>query len=155
MEFTNPFLTHIRNCKTYIDDVLVIWRGSVSEAEQFLTWLNTQNDFLKFPQVISADTLVFLDLNITIEGDWLSTTTHTKNTARNCLLRFDSFHPKPMHENLLYGQYLRLRRNCSDVRDFKTQAKSLTEKFKARQYPERILHMACKRTRNNNRDALR
>ena len=151
---TNPFRENIRVWKRYIDDIFVVWRGSERLARDFLVWLNHCNAFLKFTQEIGQSCLVFLDLNIYVDGNLLRTTTHTKATARNCLLRFDSFHPRHLRENLPFGQFLRLRRNCSNVRDFECQADSLTDKLVSRRYPLGVIKRARKRARNNNRDAL-
>ena len=39
---TNPFLSKIKLWKRYIDDILVIWRGTECEAGAFAAWLNCQ-----------------------------------------------------------------------------------------------------------------
>ncbi|XP_078520483.1 uncharacterized protein LOC144785472 [Lissotriton helveticus] len=102
----NPYRNNINTWKRYIDDVFVIWNGDHQSAVDFLVWLNNQNAFLKFTSTISAHSMVFLDLNVYTEKGKLKSKTHFKPTARNCLLRYDSFHPRHLRENLPYGQFL-------------------------------------------------
>lgn len=115
----NPYLQHIETWKRYIDDVLVIWEGDMHSIDQFMEWLNRQNAYLKFTHTASKDHLVFLDLNIFPAEGGLQTTTHFKPTAKNCLLLYSSFHPRHLRDNLPYGQFLRLRSNCTNIRDYK------------------------------------
>ena len=150
----NPFLSKIKLWKRYIDDILVIWQGTEHEALAFAGWLNDQDRFLNFTHTITKQKLTFLDLDILPSDTGLKTINHVKTTARNSLLCFDSFHPRHMRENLPFGQFLRLRRNCSEITDFKDQASNLTEKLRLRKYPEPVLKKALKRARNNHREAL-
>ena len=113
------------------------------EAVDFMIWMNDQDRFLRFTNTLSKEKLTFLDLDISV-----------KESARNCLLRFDSYHPRHLRENLPFGQFLRLHRNCSEVEDFVSQANDLSLKLRKRKYPEKILRTACKRARNNHRETL-
>ncbi|XP_078524891.1 vomeronasal type-2 receptor 1-like [Lissotriton helveticus] len=150
----NPYKQHIVIWRRYSDDVFVIWQGDHQTVSEFMQWLNQQNRFLKFTHTVSNKELVFLDLNIFSKDGKLHTTTHFKPTSRTCLLRYDSFHPRNLRTNLPYGQFLRLRRNCTQIKDYKTQAQDLKKKLQQRRYPEKIIDVAMKRARNNNREAL-
>lgn len=74
--------------------------------------------------------------------------------ARNSLLRFDSHHPRSLRENLPFGQFLRVRRNCSNIPDFRRKAKDLSMKLKVRRYPNNLVRTSMKRAANNHREAL-
>ncbi|KAJ1097729.1 hypothetical protein NDU88_002846 [Pleurodeles waltl] len=52
------------------------------------------------------------------------------------------------------GQFLRLRRNCSSLREFNHQASDLQEKLYEQHYPTKIVDLARKRAKNNNRESL-
>ncbi|XP_078533257.1 uncharacterized protein LOC144819159 [Lissotriton helveticus] len=145
MPSTNPFSSSIGLWRRYIDDIFLIWKGDVQSLDQFFMWVNTLDPYLKFTHCFNKQEVVFLDLVIR---------THHKPTAKNNLLEFSSFHPRPLRENLPYGQYLRLRRNCSDTNEYKIQANELTEKLKSRGYPTTILNKGNKRARNQPRAAL-
>lgn len=130
------------------DDVLMIWQGPTDLLTTFLSWINTLDPNLRFTHTCNSKEVIFLDLVITKEAGKLTTKTHQKPTAKNNLLNFTSFHPRPLEENLPYGQYLRLRRNCSAVADFKRQSEDLTTKLKNRDYSANILTKSYKRAHN-------
>lgn len=96
----------------------------------------------------------FLDLLIHLEGGKLRTTTYKKPTDRNSLLSFRSHHPKALRENLPYGQFIRIRRNCTTTQDYEEQATDLEEDLQERDYPKEVVRKARKRAKNNNRQAL-
>ena len=118
----NPFLHHIQEWKRYIDDILVIWKGNEGHVHSFMGWLNSQDPFLRFTHTISHKQLVFLDLLITPKDGGLKSITYEKPTACNNLLHFSSFHPRHLRTNLPFGQFLRSRRNCSELTDYKLEA---------------------------------
>lgn len=49
-------------------------------------------------------------------------------------------HPEHLRKGIPKGQFLRVRRNCSDDNDFKMEAADLTRRFQARGYPGRSSH---------------
>ena len=134
---TNPFRDQIGHWKRYIDDILITWTGTETEAQAFFQWINQQDVHLRFTNHISDQELPFLDLLIVINHGQLHTKTYSKPTDRNSLLRFDSHHPKALRENLPYGQFLRIRRNCSQLSDYDDQAKHLSTKLDTKGYPKK------------------
>ncbi|KAJ1172432.1 hypothetical protein NDU88_004279 [Pleurodeles waltl] len=143
----NPYVNHIRLWKRYIDDILIIWRGTKEEATTFITWLNTLNPFLRFTATLGDPAVSFLDLLITERNGSLTTEVYYKPTDCNTLLQFQSFHPRSLRENLPVGQFLRLRRNCTELTDYKKHAQQVTNKLRARGYPDHLLRRADKRAR--------
>ena len=150
----NPYVHHIVVWKRYIDDILVIWKGDLNQALSFFGWLNTQDPFLRFTHTVSKDELVFLDLLITPKDGGLKSITFHKPTSCNHLLHFSSFHPRHLRLNLPFGQFLRSRRNCSDLSDYKLEATKLSDKLSLRGYPSNVIQRTQKRARHNPRDAL-
>lgn len=77
-------------------------------------------------------------------GTWLSTfkILFRKPTAANSLLQYSSFHPQHLKKGIQYGQYVRLRRNGTELDDFKKHAKELMEHFLCRGYPKKLLSQA-------------
>uniref|UniRef100_A0A1B8XZB9 Helix-turn-helix domain-containing protein n=1 Tax=Xenopus tropicalis TaxID=8364 RepID=A0A1B8XZB9_XENTR len=106
-----------------------------------------KNDFgLFFTSDFGSKCLPFLDLSLAVTSQGLiSTTIYRKPTSTNSLLHFSSFHPIPLKRGIPVGQYLRLRRNCSDLDDFKIKAIDLRNRFIQRGYPKRCLKRAYKR----------
>ncbi|KAJ1143227.1 hypothetical protein NDU88_009538 [Pleurodeles waltl] len=150
----NPYFNHIRLWKRYIDDIMIIWRGTREEATIFITWLNTLNPFLRFTATMGDPAVSFLDLLITERNGSLVTEVFYKPTDRNTLLQFQSFHPRSLRENLPVGQYLHLRRNCTELTDYKKHAQQLTNKLRARGYPDHLLRRADKRVLVSPRETL-
>lgn len=68
--------------------------------------------------------------------------------------RFERFHPRHVKRGIPYGQFLRLRRNCTKMGEFATQAQELTQCFHPRGYPRWAISQACHRAKIQNRDEL-
>ena len=120
----------------------------------FITWLNHLDKNLRFTYTMSTQSITFLDVVFTSEEGKLVTSTYKKPTDKNNLLEFNSFHPRTLRENLPYGQFLRHRRNCTKLSDYRIQAKDLRKRLRERNYPIKIINKAQKRTRWQNRDSL-
>ena len=150
----NPFRPNITTWKRYIDDVLITWNGTYEQASTFFQWLNGLDSFLRFTSHISHEELPFLDLMISIDEGTLNTRTYNKPTDRNSLLNFESFHPRALKSNLPYGQFLRLRRNCNNVCQYREESTHLQSKLKNKGYPKKMIKTSMKRALNANREAL-
>ncbi|KAJ1119551.1 hypothetical protein NDU88_007736 [Pleurodeles waltl] len=150
----NPYRDQIKLLKRYLDDVLLIWTGNKEEALAFAVWLNGANPFLTFTMNIGDNKLPFFDLLIYEHDGGLATEVYYKPTDCNNLLQYQSFHPRALRDNLPVGQFLRLRRNCSSMTDYRKHADKLTTKLHTKDYPPHLVSRARKRARNNNRDQL-
>ncbi|CAJ0951533.1 unnamed protein product, partial [Ranitomeya imitator] len=150
------YLAHIDLWVRYIDDIFVIWRGSKDVFNLFIESLNNNGVGLKFTYDIQEFQLPFLDVLISKsqDGEHLESTIYRKPTATNSLLRWDSNHPYSLKKGIPKGQYLRLRRNCSNQRDFKVMADDLRQRFLARGYPDRILREAFRYANQQERGNL-
>ena len=69
---------------------------------------------LKYTFEISESSLSFLDLCLTISDARITTTIHYKPTDTQSYLEYSSSHPPHCKKAIPYGQFLRLRRICSD-----------------------------------------
>ncbi|CAN2390837.1 hypothetical protein PRIEUP_LOCUS874, partial [Pristimantis euphronides] len=139
----------------YIDDIFILWKNSEAVFSQFVQHLNDNSLGLVFTFEIHPRELSFLDVKILKGEDGaLDTRVYQKPTATNSLLSWDSCHPYPLKKGIPFGQYLRLRRNCSDPQIFQLQAKDLRQRFLARGYPDFILRQAYKKALSKNRTEL-
>lgn len=120
----------------YIDDVFFIWEHGEDSLKEFLTYLNTLHPTIKFDPSAqySKDTLDFLDVTLTRVGDRLKTDLFCKKTDTHQFLEFSSCHPFHTKRSIPYSQTLRLRRICSDDRDFFKRVGELKGYLKARGY---------------------
>ena len=149
----NPYHSQIRLWLRYIDDIFFIWKTD-EDVANFLEWLNNRCEDFKFTLFSDNERINFLDLYISVQEDSLVTSLFTKPTDRNTLLHFSSCHPKTLRENLPYGQFLRIRRNCTNREDFFLNAEALVEKLICRGYPKRLVRHSLKRAWYTPRETL-
>lgn len=145
----NPFNTDILKWRRYIDNILVFWKGDNTTCQGFGWWISTLNPYLRFTQSASTRQIPFQDLLISINQGQLRTKTYKNTTDCNSLLLFESQHPKALWENLPYGQFLCVRRNCSFLKDYGAQAKTLSRNLSSWYYASRVTKRAEKSTQNN------
>lgn len=108
------YLRHVHPWIRYIDDVLVIWGGTIEELHQFISELNANDRNIKLTFTSDFQTLSFLDLSISIVNCRLVTKTFRKQTTANTLLLASSHHPPSLIRGIPIVQFLRIRRNCSN-----------------------------------------
>lgn len=78
--------------------------------------------------------------------DFLQTDVHRKDTA--ALLHATSAHPDSTINAIPTGQFLLMRRICSQDTDFEKLAEKLEQWFMERGYSKRSIKRACKRAKN-------
>lgn len=110
------FEEHVALWVGFIDDVLVVWRGTMPQFELFIRELNdnSRNTFVTYK--VDKDQIEFLDLLIRKEKARIVTNTFRKPTAGNTLLHATSHHLWPLIGGIPTGQFLRIRRNCSHMK---------------------------------------
>lgn len=75
----------------------------------------------------------------------IATNLYRKPTEGNYLLHVESAHPRHLIKGIPVGQYLHIRRNCTSIKVFKTQADALRERFLKRGYSHKALKRAYKK----------
>ncbi|OCT91964.1 hypothetical protein XELAEV_18015021mg, partial [Xenopus laevis] len=138
-----------------IDDVILVWSGTKNSFLEFVSHFNSNTINLKVTSEIDRDTIHFLDIRI-YQGPHnnLQTTVYRKKTATNSLLHASSQHPSNTIKGIPTGQYLRVRRLCNTLGDFKIEAKKLYERFRQRGYTHNSLKKAYKRALTTERNSL-
>jgi hypothetical protein len=136
----------------YIDDIFMIWDHTQEELDTFIQHLNSCHTTIKFTSESSTSKVNFLDTTVTIEANGtLYTNLYTKPTDSHNYLRYDSAHPHHCKTSLPTSQFLRLRRICTKIEDFDTNAVSLAGHFLRRGYPQHLIEEAIIKTRRINR----
>lgn len=79
---------------------------------------------------------------ISLKEQTLITNTYRKATAANTLLKADSHHPKWQKNGIPVGQFLRLKRNCTENHKYREEEKDLYKRFRERGYSHRQLRRA-------------
>ena len=73
---------------------------------------------MKFSHESNKEQITFLDLNLKLSGNNLSTDLYIKSADRHQCLHYTSSHPEHTKKSVVYSQPLRLSRICSEEQDF-------------------------------------
>ncbi|XP_033120365.1 uncharacterized protein LOC117119643, partial [Anneissia japonica] len=141
--------------KRYIDDCVGTAWCHYDELTNFISYVNDYHPAIKFTHEISATKVAFLDIELSISGNSISTSIHYKPTDAHTYLTYNSSHPSACKQGIPYSQLLRLRRICSDDDDFSNQAVEMMSFFNHRGYPSSVTNHALRRiTGTSQTDAL-
>lgn len=140
--------------KRFIDDIFMIWTHGPDTLNNFIQHLNTVHPTIKFTANISKTDLEFLDTKVTLHNGQLTTELFTKSTNAQAYLLRSSYHPRHTFTSLPYGEFLRTRRNCSNLTSFDIHAKLIYTAFQKRGYETDLLDQALNKARAKDRDSL-
>lgn len=140
--------------KRFIDDVLCIWDGDAKSADTFISLLNHNDRGIILSHERSSTRIHFLDLNISIDEGRIVTSTFFKLTYRNGYIPLDSCHHPSWLSAVPKGQFLRLRRNCTDLVEFHREAEILRSRFLAKGYDSGSLDLTIKEVGTRDRQTL-
>ncbi|CAB1342115.1 unnamed protein product, partial [Coregonus sp. 'balchen'] len=113
-------------------------------------FINLSDPNLKFTAERSREKIDFLDLTIhKNKENKLESTNFRKPQSRNTLLCAYSNHPVHLKQNILVGQFLRLRSNYSPNIDFERKARFLQSG-----YDKGVIEQAYTRARETERQSL-
>ena len=141
--------------KRYIDDILIIWQHGKEELLEFIEYLNQQHRTIKFTEEISNVSINFLDITIMTNGEGnLFTTLYCKPTDSHNYLLYSSEHPRHILRGIPYSQFLRVRRICTSILDYRQNALMLLSHFIRRGYPITLVQNAMTKAELHNRDEL-
>ena len=126
--------------KRFIDDIFAIWQYDHDELTEFVTYLNTRMPSIKFEAETSKSFVSFLDVKVIIgpEGH-IKTTLYTKPTDSHNYIHYQSCHPRACKNGIPFGQFLRLRRICSDEADFIAESRTMAYHFHKAGYPDKLI----------------
>ena len=102
----------------------------------------------------SENEVNFLDVTIRHNNGKISTTLFSKPTDSHLYLHSKSSHPRHVINNIPKGQFLRLRRICSDTVDYISNANLFVQYFCNRGYDKKIVQSAAKSALKTNRSDL-
>ena len=111
--------------KRYIDDIFLLWLGTISQLEEFHTYLNSVHPTMKFDKPEfdrETNSCNFLDLNICVKPDGkIVTDLYKKKTSIPSALLPSSAHPAHTSKSIVFSMAFRLLRICStpDLLDFR------------------------------------
>ena len=95
-----------------------IWTHGEEKLALFLNNLNNYHSNIKFTHESNKKHIPFLDLNMKLSGNKLSTDLYIKSTDSPRYLHYMSSHPEHTKKSAVYSQALRMSRICSEEKDF-------------------------------------
>ena len=108
--------------------------------EKLALFINDANKYhpnIKFSHESNKEHIPFLDLNLKLSGNKLSTNLYIKSTDRHQHLYYTSSHPEHTKKSVVYSQSLTLSRICSEEKDFEKHICELKSWFSQRGYPQK------------------
>jgi len=152
--FANLFMNHFEEKYVYtyehqpliwlrfIDDIFCIWTHWVDTLMEFINHLNTCHHSIKCTHEFGQQNISFLDTGISFHNGKLESNLYVKPTDSHNYLFFSLCHPRHTKEAILYSQFIRVRRICSNKRDFIANSEMLKHHFLCRGYPCKKLEEA-------------
>lgn len=154
--YDNPFTCDVVWYGRYIDDLIIIWGRDVASIPHFHRYVNENNLNLKFTCEFSTSHVNFLDLTLRGMADEhkIHTSTFRKPDAGNTILNADSNHPQHTLNAIPVGEYLRLKRACSNQTTFNTETESLDNRLHQRGYRNWQVNRAKTNIKHRTRESL-
>ena len=134
----------------YIDDVFFVWTHGSESLNDFIQFCQSfskekkMKSSIKFETNISPDEVDFLDVKVRLKDGCITTTLYTKPTDAFLYLNTSSNHPKHVKTNIPKGQFIRVRRICSQNEDFLSNCATLSSYFEKRGYKSEDLKKSIK-----------
>lgn len=128
----------------FLDDLYLIWPGSLEELKEFETYINTLIPDIKVTlnhnkhEIPFLDTTTFKHTDINTQTTTLQTRVYFKPTDSHQLLHANSFHPHHTHKGILKSQLIRFKRLSSFKADYDNTCNILFSVLKNRGYSTRL-----------------
>ena len=109
--------------RRFIDDILVIWKGTDEQFREFFNFLNAFHLTIKFDEPkhnCDENSCDFLDLKICIQDGKIQTDLFRKDTSKPRDLLQSSAHPGHITSNTVYSMAFRLLSICSNKNVLRT-----------------------------------
>ena len=149
-----PYATQPLLWKRYIDDIFIIWTHGDTTLDAFVSYLNNCHPSIKFTVTKSTLQVDFLDLIVKKTKDGISTELFIKPTSSLAYLHRTSCRRRHVFTSLPYGEFLRVRRNCSEDSTFDQYADRLKQAFCTRGYDPQEIQTALDKARPQDRTQL-
>ena len=158
----------IRMFKRFLDDIIMIWCGSVERLHEFIKEINTINPSIQFTlshtflpsdmvthipgcQCERISSLPFLDTSLSIQDGKITADLYRKPTDKNQYLLTSSCHPAHVTNNIPFSLALRIVRICTnqDTRDIRLE--ELKNLLLSRGYKSGVVNGAMEKAKSISR----
>ena len=132
----DTFIWAIPFWKRFIDDIFLIFLGTISQLQSLQDFMNHLHPTIKFTFQHFTQQISFLDMTVLIRADRkLSTALYTKPTDCAALLPFQSNHSLNCKESIVLSQALRYNLLIADDNLLQKELDSIAIILLARKYP--------------------
>ena len=138
----------------YVDDIFCIFRKDVS-FEKFHKKLNKLHKSISFTYELGGNELPFLDINIKLKREEITTKVHKKEIDTDVILNFSAVAPIKWKRALILWFVNRARIIASTHNIYKQEITSLKEKFFKNGYPKKFVDDIIERSLNINKDCTK
>ena len=140
--------------RRFLDDILIIFRGSNNNLHKFIKNINTIHNSIKFTlqhtrkpssddcECEESTNIPFLDTSLSLSHGQVNSDLYRKPSDRNQYLLPSSCHPPHCHENIPFSLALRIIRICSNPTQRDCRLLELKEMLIARDYKKNIINSA-------------
>ena len=138
----------------FLDDIFIIWQHTDIELDAYAAYLNNCLPTIKFTMEKSKDSVNFLDTIVRLVDNKIETDLYCKPTDAHNYLLYKSAHPKKCKDSIPYSQFLRIRRICTNTKDYDKHVIEFCQHFQRRGYPSPLLEDAVLKARRIPRSDL-
>ncbi|CAH2246417.1 Hypothetical predicted protein [Pelobates cultripes] len=144
-----PFKRNIIKYFRFIDDILIIWRGTKTQAQEMVEHINQLPTPIRMTANVNTEKVQFLDVELSVENHRMVYSLYSKPTDRNTILHYNSAHPMNLIKFKPKAQFLRVMRNNSKEMTKQQQLQEMKMKFLDRGYSERVLDKVLEEAEKN------
>ena len=150
----------IRAWKRFLDDIYIVWTGSVEKLHLFLEELNQIHPTIKFTishtnpihdtqpcNCKPSQSLAFLDTATTIVNSKIIVDLYKKPTDRCQYLLTSSCHPPHIKDNIPFSLAYRIVRICSEEETRDKRLEELKNMLLSRKYKNKLVDNAIQRAK--------
>ena len=144
------FKNNINFYKRFLDDIFLVWKGTLAELSLFLNQINDIHPTIKFTCQYSSNEMNFLDTTIYIDipKKRFMSKLYTKPTDTGTLLHYNSHHPKHTFNNIIYSQTIRYRMLTTNNKILRGQLNKLKNILISRGYPNKLINLNFKKIKH-------
>lgn len=138
----------------FLDDIFLIWLHGNEALIEFVNYVNSYHDTIKYTWELSENKLPFLDVLVKLENKKISTDLYCKPTDTRQYLDNRSCHPRHVKQGIPYGQALRVRRICDSDEVFERRMKELAGDFVKRGFKNKLVDSQFLKAKAKSRESL-
>ena len=88
----------------FLDDIFMIWTHSLYKLHEFIKCLNNFHPYIKFTYDISETKVSFLDVDVSLQSNQISTSVHVQSTNIHQYGEYSSCHPRAFKNGIPFSQ---------------------------------------------------